>query len=205
MAFASSRTTPLTRTVCSGRAGAGATWAPSWAAADAAPAPSTHASSAAAALRRKLIGLLCEIRWGKVSNCNEPTVGTAGDPAVTRKLRAGKLIRAPDRSGADSAGVKTYPHLTESSHPRHSDLFALQHVSMNRGRLRTSTAMGIALAATLALPARTPAAARTAPLTLFHLDVLLTISPDLSDLSRRTLIAETERIWRREQVELRWP
>jgi hypothetical protein len=76
---------------------------------------------------------------------------------------------------------------------------------MFRGRLRTASAVGIALAATLALSPRVPAAASSTPPPLLNLDVLLTISPDLSALSQRALIAETERIWRREQVALRWP
>jgi hypothetical protein len=38
-----------------------------------------------------------------------------------------------------------------------------------------------------------------------RLDVLLTVSPQLSDIARRTLIAESERIWRREQVDIEWP
>src|SRR5688500_6215667 len=92
MAFDSSRTTPVTRTVApAGRAGPGATWAPSWARTGALPAPSTHTSRAAAALRRKLIGLLCEL-MRKVSNGNEPTVRTGDDPDVTHGLQAGKLI-----------------------------------------------------------------------------------------------------------------
>ena len=65
--------------------------------------------------------------------------------------------------------------------------------------------MGLALLATLTLSARTPAAAASAPVPLLDLDVLLTIAPDLADLSRRTLLAEVERIWRREHVQLRWP
>jgi hypothetical protein len=67
--------------------------------------------------------------------------------------------------------------------------------------------MGIALFAALAIAARTPAAARSTPLPLplLHLDVLLTVSPDLAGLSQRTLVAEAERIWAREQVQLRWP
>ena len=67
--------------------------------------------------------------------------------------------------------------------------------------------MGIALLAAFAIAARTPAAARSTPLPLplLHLDVLLTVSPDLAGLSQRTLVAEAERIWAREQVQLRWP
>ena len=78
---------------------------------------------------------------------------------------------------------------------------------MHSGRLRPTTAMGMALLAALAIAARTPAAAKSAPLPLplLHLDVLLTVSPDLADLSQRTLVAEAERIWAREQVQLRWP
>src|SRR6185436_6234274 len=38
-----------------------------------------------------------------------------------------------------------------------------------------------------------------------HLPVSLTVSPALPALSRRVLISEAERIWRREQVELAWP
>src|SRR5688572_4968613 len=130
MAFDSSRTTPVTRTVPPpGRAGAGPTWAPSWARTGAMPAPSRHASRAAAALRRKLIGLLCEV-MRKVSNCNGPTVETSDDPDVTRAFRAGKLI-CPSGGpiGTAMAGVTNYADLTDTSHPRHANLFALQHVS----------------------------------------------------------------------------
>jgi hypothetical protein len=57
------------------------------------------------------------------------------------------------------------------------------------------------------IAARTPAAATSsspAP-SILHLDLLLTIAPDLAGLSQRTLVAEAERIWSREQVQLRWP
>ncbi len=49
------------------------------------------------------------------------------------------------------------------------------------------------------------AATRVIARSALHLDVLLTVSPQLSDISRRTLVAESERIWRREQVHLEWP
>jgi hypothetical protein len=76
---------------------------------------------------------------------------------------------------------------------------------MHRRRLRTSTALGIALTAALTMSVCAPAAATSAPLTLLRLDVLLTVSPDLAGLSQRTLVAEAERIWGREQVQLGWP
>jgi hypothetical protein len=77
---------------------------------------------------------------------------------------------------------------------------------MHSGRLRASTSIGMALLAAVVIAARTPAAAAASlPLPLLHLDVLLTVSPDLARLSQRTLVAEAERIWGREQVQLRWP
>ena len=71
----------------------------------------------------------------------------------------------------------------------------------------SSIAMGIALFAALSIAARTPAIAKSSPpaLPILHLDVLLTVAPDLAGLAQRTLVAEAERIWGRERVQLRWP
>ena len=38
-----------------------------------------------------------------------------------------------------------------------------------------------------------------------RLGVLLTVSPQVSELSRRTLIGEVARIWQREQIDVQWP
>ena len=67
--------------------------------------------------------------------------------------------------------------------------------------------MGVTLLAAFTIAAHTSAAAKSAPLPLplLHLDVLLSVSPDLAGLSQRTLVTEAERIWAREQVQLRWP
>jgi hypothetical protein len=76
------------------------------------------------------------------------------------------------------------------------------------GRISATTAtVGAALAGVLLLGdhALVRAAAESRAASLLRLDVLLTISPDLRDPARRTLISEAERIWRHEQVELRWP
>ena len=71
----------------------------------------------------------------------------------------------------------------------------------------STTALGIALIAALSIAARTPAIAKSSPtaLPILHLDVLLTVAPDLAGLAQRTLVAEAERIWGRERVQLRWP
>lgn len=44
----------------------------------------------------------------------------------------------------------------------------------------------------------------SAPRPLFALSALITVAPDLPALSRSLLVSETERIWRREGVALRW-
>jgi hypothetical protein len=76
------------------------------------------------------------------------------------------------------------------------------------GRIYAATATaGAALVAVFLLGTDTVARAggRSHVGPLLRLDVLLTVSPDLRDPARRTLIAEAERIWRREGVEVRWP
>jgi hypothetical protein len=76
------------------------------------------------------------------------------------------------------------------------------------GRVPAVTAMaaaavvGVLLVGSEARP-RAAAGSKSAP--LLRLDVLLTVSPDLRDPARRTLLGEAERIWRQEQVELHWP
>ena len=64
--------------------------------------------------------------------------------------------------------------------------------------------MWIALLAIAIIAAGTRAAAGSAPLALLPLDVLLTVSPDLSRVSQRALVTEAERIWQSERVNLRW-
>jgi hypothetical protein len=79
---------------------------------------------------------------------------------------------------------------------------------MSGGRICAATATaGAALVAIFLLGtetvARAAGGADVGP--RLRLDLLLTVSPDLRDPARRTLIAEAERIWRQEGVELRWP
>jgi hypothetical protein len=71
--------------------------------------------------------------------------------------------------------------------------------------LSTVAALGVLLG--LALLASVGPATATVVETpsRLRLEVLLTTSPSLPDISRRALISETERIWRRELVEIRWP
>jgi hypothetical protein len=76
------------------------------------------------------------------------------------------------------------------------------------GRVHAATAtVGAALVGVLLVGTgtRARAAGEWTSVPLLRLEVLLTVSPDLGDPARRTLIAEAARIWRQEQVELRWP
>jgi hypothetical protein len=76
------------------------------------------------------------------------------------------------------------------------------------GPIRGSTArvwVALIAVALFATATRTATASKLTSVPRLQLDVLLTIAPDLSVHSRGTLIAEAARIWRREQVELRWP
>jgi hypothetical protein len=59
--------------------------------------------------------------------------------------------------------------------------------------------------ATAALLPQTIRAASVPPSPLYSLTALLSVAPDLSDISKRTLLSEAERIWRREGVRLTWP
>jgi hypothetical protein len=68
----------------------------------------------------------------------------------------------------------------------------------------TAATMAALLAVTLLVPGRAGAASTT-PLPVFSLAALLTVAPDLPALSRRVLVSEAERIWRREGVALQWP
>jgi hypothetical protein len=61
------------------------------------------------------------------------------------------------------------------------------------------------LVATTALLPRPIAAASAVQAPLYSLAALLSVAPDLSDVSRRALVSEAERIWRREGVKLVWP
>ena len=71
------------------------------------------------------------------------------------------------------------------------------------------TKSGVVLAivivtAPLALPRAVPSATAQTPGPLFALSALISTSPDLPVLSRSVLVAEAERIWKREGVALRW-
>jgi hypothetical protein len=61
-----------------------------------------------------------------------------------------------------------------------------------------------AMAASLLLPLDLHAA-RSITLPLFSLRAPLTVAPDLPAVSKRLLISEAERIWKREGVALEWP
>jgi len=61
------------------------------------------------------------------------------------------------------------------------------------------------LVATTALLPRTITAASAVQTPLYSLTALLSVAPDLSEVSRRALVSEAERIWRREGVRLTWP
>ena len=76
------------------------------------------------------------------------------------------------------------------------------------GRVSAATALAAATVVGLLLvgsETRPAAAGRSKSAPLLRLDVLLTISPDLQDPARRTLMREAERIWHQERVELHWP
>ena len=68
--------------------------------------------------------------------------------------------------------------------------------------LRPAFILAVALAAAL-LPHRAGAVANP-PGPLFSLAALISVAPDLPVLARSVLVTETERIWRREGVALRW-
>ena len=61
------------------------------------------------------------------------------------------------------------------------------------------------VAATTVLCLTNGNAAHAAPGPLFSLAALLAVSPDLSGISKSTLISEAERIWKKEGVHLQWP
>jgi hypothetical protein len=75
---------------------------------------------------------------------------------------------------------------------------------MCSGARRALVACASAVCLTTVAPA---AGARlaAAPAPLFTLDMLLTVSPELPDVSRQVLLGEATRIWARERVALRWP
>ena len=63
----------------------------------------------------------------------------------------------------------------------------------------------VVFVATAALLPQTIRAASVPPAPLYSLTALLSVAPDLSQISIRTLMSEAERIWRREGVKLTWP
>jgi|SoiMethySBSTD1v2_1073268.scaffolds.fasta_scaffold00678_10 hypothetical protein len=67
-----------------------------------------------------------------------------------------------------------------------------------------ATATAALVAATLLMPIGV-GAANTPPLPVFSLAAVLTVAPDLPVMSRRVLVSEAERIWRREGIALQWP
>jgi hypothetical protein len=69
---------------------------------------------------------------------------------------------------------------------------------------RHATTLVAGLVAVTLLPHNVGAANDTSR-PLFSLAALLTVAPDLPPLSRSVLVAEAERIWRREGVTLQWP
>jgi hypothetical protein len=73
------------------------------------------------------------------------------------------------------------------------------------GRNFTTVAHATVLASAILASTVAPGAETVIPHSALRLDVLLTVSPQLSGISRRTLIGEAERIWGREQVNLAWP
>ena len=75
--------------------------------------------------------------------------------------------------------------------------------AVNRGG-RLSIVVAAVVAASLLVPLDLHAA-RSITLPLFSLRAPLTVAPDLPAVSRRVLISEAERIWKREGVALEWP
>lgn len=75
-----------------------------------------------------------------------------------------------------------------------------------RGRVATNAMVMAALivALPLVLPRAVPSAAAGSPAPLFSLSALLSIAPDLPAVSKRVMVGEAERIWKREGVRLRW-
>ena len=68
---------------------------------------------------------------------------------------------------------------------------------------RSALVMAVAICATNARA--TAVQARGTSIPLYSLTALLSVAPDLPAISRRTLLAEAERIWQREGVRLQWP
>ena len=60
------------------------------------------------------------------------------------------------------------------------------------------------VAVPLILPRAVPSATAKAPAPLFSLAALLSVAPDLPAVSRRAMVGEAERIWKREGVTLHW-
>ena len=70
---------------------------------------------------------------------------------------------------------------------------------------RALTLATVFVATAVLLPVTATATANVVPVPLFSLTALLTVAPDLPAMSRRVLMSEAERIWRREGVRVRWP
>jgi hypothetical protein len=74
-----------------------------------------------------------------------------------------------------------------------------------RGRTFTIAAYAMVISSAIVISTQSPLARTVVPTPTLRLDVLLTVSPQLSDIARRTLIGEAERIWGRERIDLEWP
>lgn len=72
-------------------------------------------------------------------------------------------------------------------------------------RLGCAMSLTTVLVATTALLPRNLLAAAPVPTTLHSLTAFLSVAPEVSTMSTRAMIAEIDRIWRREGVRLTWP
>lgn len=68
--------------------------------------------------------------------------------------------------------------------------------------LRTAAAWATAAAAVITVGSGSPAASPSSASVPLH--ILLTLSSNLTSMTRQTLISEAERIWRHEQVNIEW-
>jgi hypothetical protein len=115
---------------------------------------------------------------------------------------AAKKFTVTLRSSGVEVDVTSYKQVTQTSCPRHTVLIAAQFLVMGRVVRYLMPLTTVLVAATALLP-RTVESAALQP--LYSLTALLSVAPDLSGLSKHALLAETERIWRREGVKLVWP
>jgi hypothetical protein len=73
------------------------------------------------------------------------------------------------------------------------------------GRYTAIAAVGLLLASAMTTSTSASSSRSVVSAPSVRLDVLLTVSSQLTDLARRALIGEAERIWAHERVDVEWP